>query len=154
MARVAVRPDAYDATLCHRRHPVAVAVISAGTVPLALEMLLIPGPGLPLAVAFAVLFGAGQGLSSIVRGSVPVVLFGTDGLGLRLGKHAALRNMLGAAAPFLFALSTAGFGIAATLGVTLAVAAGGLAVMLWLWLDVGIVQGPVTPTAVAPPPTN
>lgn len=143
-----------DATLWRRRHPLMVAVIAAVAIPAALAMLLLPGPGVPLAVAFALLIGTGAGLSSIVRGSVPVVLFGAGGLGLRLGRLAAMRMLLGASAPFLFALSATGLGIAATLGVTLAVAAGGLGVMLWLWLEVRVGAAPVTPAAAGPPPTS
>lgn len=138
-----------DATLWRRKHPVVVAVIAAGAIPAALAMLLLAGPAVPLAVAFALLIGTGGGLSSIVRGSVPVALFGTGGLGLRLGRLAAMRMVLGASAPFLFALSAAGFGMGATLGVTLFIAAGGLGVMLWLWLDVRVTRG-----AAVMPPTN
>ena len=106
------------------------------------------------ALGFALLIGTGGGLSSIVRGSVPVVLFGTVGLGLRLGQLAAMRTVLGAAAPALFAFAAAGLGIAATLGVTLAVAAGGFSVMLWLWLELRVAAAPVRPAAAEPPPTS
>ena len=143
-----------DATVWRRRHPVMVALIAAGAIPLGLAMLLLPGSGLLPALGFALLIGTGGGLSSIVRGSVPVVLFGTVGLGLRLGQLAAMRTVLGAAAPALFAFAAAGLGIAATLGVTLAVAAGGFAVMLWLWLELRVAGTPVRPAAAAPPPTS
>jgi MFS family permease len=143
-----------DANLWRRRHPVVVALIAAGAIPLGLAMLLLPGSGLAPALGFALLIGTGGGLSSIVRGSVPVVLFGTAGLGLRLGQLAAMRTVLGAAAPALFAFAAAALGIAATLAVTLAIAAGGFAVMLWLWLELRVAAAPVRPGAAAPPPTS
>jgi hypothetical protein len=99
-AQVAVR--VVDATVWRNWHPIRVAILSAAAVPLALGLLLVPGPVQIMAFAFAVGFGAGQGLASIVRGSVPVALFGTYGLGQRLGRLASIRIVLGAAAPFLF----------------------------------------------------
>lgn len=143
-----------DATIWRRRHPVMVALFAAGAIPLGLAMLLLPGSDLLPALGFALLIGTGGGLSSIVRGSVPVVLFGTVGLGLRLGQLAAMRTVLGAAAPALFAFAAAGLGIVATLGVTLAVAAGGFSVMLWLWLELRVAAAPVRPAAAEPPPTS
>ncbi len=40
---------------------------------------------LAVAAAFAFLFGAGNGISTITRGAVPVVLFGPKGYGARMG---------------------------------------------------------------------
>jgi MFS family permease len=112
-------------------HPLSVALVSGAAVPLALLALLIPLDSVLLAAAFAVIFGAGQGLSSIVRGSVPLVLFGPAGIGARLGRLAALRTTLGAAAPFLFALGVAKIGADATLWISVGLGAVGLAA-LWL----------------------
>jgi len=124
-----------DATLWRRLHPVTVALIAAGALPLAMAFLLVPGMGLAPALAFTMLLGIGGGLSSIVRGAVPIALFGTDGLGQRLGRLAALRSVLGASAPFLFAASAAAIGMDRTLGLGIGVAAAGFAVIGWLWLD-------------------
>ena len=112
-------------------HPMSVALVSSLCVPLALLALLVPVQHLALAAIFAVLFGAGQGLASIVRGSVPLVLFGAAGIGARLGRLAALRNIMGAAAPFLFALSTARLGSSVTVWISVALGAIGLGA-LWL----------------------
>jgi len=131
-AQVAIR--IVDATLWRNRHPLWVAVISAGLVVVALAALLLPGPPLAMAVLFAVLYGAGQGLASIVRGAVPVALFGTQGLGLRLGRLASLRNMLGALAPFLFALGSQTLGTGAALVLTALVGLAGLAATVRLWI--------------------
>ncbi len=128
-AQVAIR--LVEAGFWRNWHPLSVALVSAAAVPVALLALLIPLESILLAAAFAVIFGAGQGLSSIVRGSVPLVLFGAVGIGARLGRLAALRTTLGAAAPFLFALGVAQIGTGATLWVSVGLGAVGLAA-LWL----------------------
>ncbi|MDP5333764.1 MAG: hypothetical protein NWR54_02105, partial [Paracoccaceae bacterium] len=53
---------------------------------------------------FAVLFGLAQGLTSIVRGTVPLVLFGPQGFAARLGRRASVRMVMAAIAPFGIAL--------------------------------------------------
>ena len=136
-----------DATLWRRLHPVTVAVISAAALPLSMVVLLSPGPNLLLAAAFAVLFGAAQGLSSIVRGAVPVVLFGREDLGLQLGRLAAMRNILGAAAPFLFAFAGGFLGNRMTLWLTIGIATAGFLVIAWLWRDLGRAEMIATPEA-------
>jgi MFS family permease len=123
-----------DAAFWPKVHPVWVAALSAFAVPLALIALLVPGPALLLGLIFAVLFGAGQGLTSIVRGSAPIALFGTVGIGQRLGRLAALRSTLGAMAPFLFALAQEHGGPGLALSLTLIAALGGLAATMALWL--------------------
>lgn len=143
-----------DATLWRRLHPVSVALISAAVLPLAMVCLLLPGPELALALAFALLMGTGGGLSSIVRGAVPVSLFGTGGLGERLGQLAAMRNILGASSPFLFAWSAAAIGMDRTLWLAIGIAAAGFAVMGWLWLDLRREARRPTPAATAAPPTS
>jgi len=118
-----------DATLWRGFHPLSVAMISGSAVVLAVLALLLPGD-LGLALAFAVLFGAGQGLASIVRGAVPLALFGPVGLGRRLGQLAGLRNVSAAAAPVLFAVAQQTIGLPATLWLTLAIALAGLALLV------------------------
>jgi hypothetical protein len=129
-AQVAIR--IVEATYWRGWHPLRVALISAALVPGAMLLLLLPGAGgVAVAAAFAVTFGAGQGLASIVRGSLPLALFGAGGLGGRLGRLARVRNLLGAAAPFLFAAVVAGPGPRAALVGVVAVGLGGVA-SLWL----------------------
>jgi hypothetical protein len=126
-AQVAIR--LVEAGFWRDWHPLSVALVSGAAVPVALLALLFPLDHVLLAAAFAVIFGAGQGLSSIVRGSVPLVLFGAVGIGARLGRLAALRTILGAAAPFLFALAMAKIGIGATLWISVALGVVGLAAL-------------------------
>lgn len=125
-----------DATLWRHLHPVAVALVAATALPLAVVALLVPGPAIVTGLGFAVLLGTGGGLSSIVRGAVPVALFGPDGLGLRLGRLAALRNLLGASAPFAFVLAGTHLGLRPTLYLTAACGFAGLLVMAALWQEV------------------
>ena len=128
-AQVAIR--LVEAGFWRDWHPLSVALVSGFCVPAALLALLVPWDSLALAAVFAVLFGAGQGLASIVRGSVPLVLFGATGIGAQLGRLAALRNILGAAAPAVFAVGLAKLGADATLALCVALGAVGLAA-LWL----------------------
>jgi MFS family permease len=120
-----------DALFWRALHPLTVAVVSATALPAAIVVLLaVPHP-VAAGAAFAVLFGLGAGLSSIVRGSVPLALFGAAGYGARLGQLAAVRTVLGAGAPFLFAAGLEGVGSTAALVVALLV---GVAALLPLGL--------------------
>ncbi len=112
-SQVAIR--AVDATMWRALHPLTVAIISAAALPVGALALL---SGVPVAVAgpaFAVLFGIGQGLSSIVRGSVPLSLFGRHGYGEVLGRLSLARTLASAGAPFLFSASVVAIGTTATL---------------------------------------
>lgn len=123
-AQVAIR--LVDALAWQGLHPVTVALVSAVAVPVsALALLLAPG-SLTAAVAFAALFGAGQGLASIVRGSVPLALFGPQGYGAMLGRLAGIRQVAAALAPLGFALVLTGLGTGAALGLAVAVGVAGV----------------------------
>ncbi len=97
-AQVAVR--VLDMGFGQRLHPVTTALIAGGLLVVALAVLgLAPGMGIA-GWAFAVMFGLSQGLVSIVRGAVPLALFGAAGFGARLGQLARLRMIAAATAPF------------------------------------------------------
>ncbi len=91
-------------------HPIAVAVLFAG--------------GAPMAAVFVLIHGAGNGMLTITRGTLPLALFGPVGYGQRQGLITAPARMAGAAAPYGFGLLvdaygaqslwlTAGLGVAA-----------------------------------------
>lgn len=82
----------------------ALGIIAAGLLPVALVVLLTTAPWPVGAGAFAILFGLGSGLSSIVSGTLPLVLFGTLGYGQRLGWISSARLVVSAMAPFIFSL--------------------------------------------------
>ncbi len=123
-----------DATAWRSYHPLTVALISGMAVAVAVVALQLAGQGMAFAIAFALIFGAGQGLASIVRGAVPLALFGPTGIGRRLGHLAALRNVTAAAAPFAFALGTERLGLPLTLQLSLAIAILGFALLFGLHL--------------------
>jgi hypothetical protein len=129
-AQVAIR--ATDALFWKGLHPLDVALIAAAALPLSLAALSIPGGGTAAAVAFAAMLGIGGGLSSIVRGTVPLALFGPSGIGGLLGRLALVRTLLSAVAPFLFAVLMARAGTATALGAAAAAGLAGLVPLLML----------------------
>ena len=68
-----------------------------------LFLLLAPASWL-VALSFALLFGSAKGLVTIVRGTLPLALFGTEQYGQVLGKIAVPSLIVGACAPFTLAL--------------------------------------------------
>lgn len=105
-----------------RRHPMTMAMWSAGLLALALGLLLVMPTGLAGAMVFAVVFGLASGLTSIVRGTVPLALFGADGYAARLGVLAGLRLASSALAPFALSLALTAFGAGPTVAISFAVA--------------------------------
>jgi hypothetical protein len=53
---------------------------------------------------FAIFFGAGNGILTIARGTLPLAIFGPQNYGYRLGLIGAPARMAQAAAPLLFGL--------------------------------------------------
>ena len=79
--------------------------------------------GAPAAAAFAVLHGAGNGILTIAIGTLPLLLFGSQGYGRRQGLLMVPARLVQAGAPFLFGLGLDRWGvqslwISALLGVT------------------------------------
>lgn len=105
-----------------------LAVISAAFLVAGLSTLLVSAPWIWGAAAFAILFGLGSGLTSIVQGSLPLALFGSEGYGALLGKISSIRLIVSALAPFVFSVLMARFGtwpalaIAIVLGIAAAIA--------------------------------
>jgi sugar phosphate permease len=67
-------------------------------------LLLLTGTGsLPLIVMFTLLMGASQGVITIVRGAVPLALFGAKGYGAVTGVIAMPVLVVSATAPTIFA---------------------------------------------------
>lgn len=87
-----------------------LAVISALLMPAALMVLALTAPAVPGAVAFAVIFGLGSGLFSIVSGTLPLALFGKVGFGKRLGWISLGRLGVSAVAPFALSVALGAIG--------------------------------------------
>lgn len=81
-----------------------VARIAIGVLPPALLILMLARGELWLLVAFTLLLGASQGVITIVRGAVPLALFGAQGYGAVLGLIATPILLVNAFSPALFAL--------------------------------------------------
>jgi MFS family permease len=82
---------------------ITVGRIAVGILPASL-LLLLTGTGHPaLIVAFTLLMGASQGVITIVRGAVPLALFGAKGYGAVLGVIATPILVVNAASPTVFA---------------------------------------------------
>ncbi|WP_374332849.1 MFS transporter [Aestuariivirga sp.] len=88
------------------RHLTAMhlGLIAFGLLPVAVGMFAMLGFSWSAAIVFAVLYGASNGLVTIAKGAVPLMLFGTKGYGEVLGVISAPNLILNAAAPLLFAL--------------------------------------------------
>ncbi len=87
-----------------RLKAVHLGLIAFGLLPVALAIFAAGGFTAAAALVFAVLYGASNGLVTIAKGAVPLVLFGRKGYGEVLGIIAAPNLVLNAAAPLLFAL--------------------------------------------------
>jgi len=81
-----------------------VARIAIGVLPPALLLLMLARGEFWLLVTFTLLLGASQGVITIVRGAVPLALFGTQGYGAVLGLIATPILLVNAFSPALFAL--------------------------------------------------
>jgi MFS family permease len=82
---------------------ITVGRIAVGVLPPSLLLLLAGTGSLPLIVAFTLLMGASQGVITIVRGAVPLALFGAKGYGAVLGVIATPVLVVNAASPTVFA---------------------------------------------------
>jgi hypothetical protein len=82
---------------------ITVGRIAIGILPPSLLLLLTGTGNVPMIVAFTLLMGASQGVITIVRGAVPLALFGAKGYGAVLGVIATPVLVFNAASPTVFA---------------------------------------------------
>ncbi|MDO1584814.1 arsenite efflux MFS transporter ArsK [Rhizobium oryzicola] len=87
-----------------------LAVLTAVLPPLAILVLVLSYPWTFGSILFAIVFGFGSGLSSIVAGTLPLSLFGSEGYGARQGQLTLVRLGASALSPFglAFLLERAG----------------------------------------------
>jgi predicted MFS family arabinose efflux permease len=98
-------------------HPIWTLAASASFIALGVTLL---WSGAPAIAASLMIYGAGIGIHSIARGTVPLALFGADGYATLMGRLARPTLIAGAAAPTAGALVLESWGTDATLA-TLAV---------------------------------
>ena len=87
-----------------------VGILAMALLPVALWLLSVAGVQWPLLVAFAVIYGIGNGAMTIVRGAIPAELFGPDAYGAINGAMAAPVTIAKAAGPLVAALLFASLG--------------------------------------------
>jgi MFS family permease len=133
IAGTLVGPAQVAARLCEfglmrALHPVWSARIAAVLHPAGALLLAAFGPA--AIMPFAVAYGAGNGMITIAKGTLPLAIFGPAGYGLRTGILSAPARLALSAAPFLFGLLLDRIGLLAvllTVGLNLAAFAS-----LWL----------------------
>lgn len=86
-----------------RAHPLWIARCGMALMTVAFVVLLVAGISLPLALLFAVIYGAANGIMTIARGALTLLLFGPVGYGQVLGRIARPAQILQATAPFVLA---------------------------------------------------
>lgn len=118
--------------LLSKLHPLLSARLAAALHPIGAALLLLFGA--PAAAVFGILHGAGNGILTIAKGTLPLVLFGPQAYGHRQGVLMVPARMAQALAPWVFGLAldawgagalvvSAGIGVAA-LGALLMLPAG------------------------------
>ncbi|MBU6270135.1 MAG: MFS transporter [Betaproteobacteria bacterium] len=122
------------AELSLQRHlgPIAVGMISTGLLPLGLLVMDFGAPQVMVVTAGCLIYGASNGLITIVRGTVSLQMFGHAGYAATLGRIAAPGLIAGALAPMAYAALIERFGNAVGLEVLTGVSLLGFAGMCWL----------------------
>jgi hypothetical protein len=110
--------------LIGRINPLISARLAALAHPVGAAILL--GGGAPLAAIFTILHGAGNGILTVSKGILPLVLFGSGGYGARQGQIVLPARIAEACAPWLFGLCLDQWGVGA------------------LWISMGLGLGSVT----------
>lgn len=101
-AQVAAR--VFEAFVLSRQHPLLSSRLACLTHPIGAAIISLAGGG--AASAFALFHGAGNGVLTIARGTLPLAIFGPTNYGYRLGLIGAPARMAQAAAPLAFGLLT------------------------------------------------
>lgn len=97
--------------LLRRFHPLVSTRLAAAAHPVAAVALVTFGG--PAAYVFAILHGAGNGILTIAKGTLPLALFGAAGYGRRLGWLNAPARIMQAAAPLIFGAALTTWGLSA-----------------------------------------
>lgn len=116
--------------LLRKMHPLFSARLAAMAHPLGAVLMILWGP--IVAPLFAFLHGAGNGLLTIAKGTLPLALFGPSGYGYRQGWIMFPARISSAFAPWIFGIALSNWG-AGALGVTFVL--GGLSVFALYAID-------------------
>ncbi|MDB5626387.1 MAG: major facilitator superfamily 1 [Tardiphaga sp.] len=98
-----------DFVFAGRTHPLWIARGATALIVVALMGLALSGMSVVVAALFAIAFGAANGVMTIARGALPLVMFGPVGYGRVIGRIARPALFVQASAPFLVALAIGQF---------------------------------------------
>jgi len=101
VAQVAGR--AWEIFLAPPMSAIALGRLSIGLLPPAFLALIAGGASFEFALVFTLLLGTSNGLVTIMRGALPLALFGREGYGALLGVLATPQLLMNAAAPLAYA---------------------------------------------------
>jgi predicted MFS family arabinose efflux permease len=118
-----------DFTFSRKLHPLISGRIAAAGHPVAALALMVVGP--PAAFVFSVLHGAGNGLMTIVKGTLPLALFGPGGYGHRQGLLSAPGRVAQALSPVIFGLVLERYG-ANAIWLTIGLSLSAWLALMWL----------------------
>lgn len=118
-------------------HPLLSAQLATAAHPVGAVLLMVVGG--PAALLFTVLHGAGNGILTIAKGTLPLVIFGPKGYGARQGLLMVPARVAQAFAPLVFGLAIDQFGGGA-LWVSTGVGLVGLAALVWLQRSGSVVR--------------
>jgi len=97
-----------EASLLRRMHPLTSTRLATVMHPIGAALIAVGGP--IIAPAFTILYGAGNGILTIARGTLPLAVFGPVGFGRRVGVLAVPARVSGAIAPLVLGLLMQSFG--------------------------------------------
>lgn len=106
--------------------------ISMAFLPLSFTILLGAGGNVMLGILFAFFFGISNGLMTLARSGLTLVIFGADGYGERYNRIQVAQNIAAASSPILAGMVLDRFGAVVTLSILLALSTAGFALMLAL----------------------
>jgi hypothetical protein len=125
--------------LLRRVSPMISARLATGLHPVGAMLLAAFGP--VMAIPFVLLHGAGNGMLTIARGTLPLALFGPTGYGLRTGILSAPARILQGGAPVLFGIVLDRAGPLAALALSGSLT--GLSFLALFTLSAAATRGPV-----------
>jgi len=111
--------------------PPATAVFALTCLPIALILLLVTD-SYAMAAGFALMYGLSNGLVTIVKGALPLSLFGSDGYGTLMGRLASPQLIAESMAPFVSAVAIVSLGDQVSISILLAFACLSVVAMLML----------------------
>ncbi|MEL6643371.1 MAG: MFS transporter [Pseudomonadota bacterium] len=100
----------FEMLVSRNMYPLFTYALSMGLMMAGFCVLLTVGFTIPGVLMAAALYGMGDGIKTIARGTLPLALFGRKGYGARLGWISFAQMAVNASAPFAFAWITQSFG--------------------------------------------